>query len=123
MARILVIDDCQPTREAVTAMMEHEGHEVAVAGDGIEGSEAYRSGEFDLVITDIVMPRQDGIETIMDLWRDFPDVKVIAISGGSQHAEPEFVLNSARIFGALRTFTKPLHRTELVSAVNELLAV
>ncbi len=122
MARILVIDDCKETCEAVAAMMKQEGHEVMTAADGLDGAQIYRFNEVDLIITDIVMPRRDGIQTIVDLWQDYPDMKVIAISGGSDEADPEPLLDGARLFGAIRTFKKPFSRKDLVSTVNELLA-
>ncbi len=122
MARILVIDDSKEAREALAAMMKEEGHEVTTAGDGLEGAQIYRFNEIDLIITDIVMPRRDGIRTIVDLWQDYPDMKVIAISGGSHETEPEPLLDGARLFGAIRTFKKPFSRKDLISTVNELLA-
>ena len=74
----------------------------------------------DLIITDLIMPEKEGIETITELRRDFPDVKIIAISGGGRIA-PEVYLRMARSLGALRTFAKPIERKEIIETVQELL--
>jgi len=84
MARILVIDDDIQILEMLGQTLEREGYEVVDALDGKEGMRLYREAPTDLVITDIVMPEKEGVETIMELKRDFPDVKIIAMSGGGQ---------------------------------------
>jgi len=93
---------------------------VLEAADGIEGLEIYRQEPTDLVITDLIMPEKEGIETIIELKRDFPEVKIIAMSGGGR-IEPESYLNIAQKLGALQTLTKPFDRKELLEAVHNLL--
>jgi DNA-binding NarL/FixJ family response regulator len=80
----------------------------------------YRANPTDLIITDLIMPEKEGIETIMELKKDFPDVKIIAISGGGR-SKPESYLNLAKQLGAKRVFPKPIDREELLNAIRELL--
>ena len=117
MARILVIDDEEPTRSVLRAILEPAGYDVVDASDGEEGIARYRQEPADLVITDILMPKKQGLETIQELRRDFPDVKIIAISASGL----DDYLSLARDQGALRTFAKPFDRGELMTAVEELL--
>jgi DNA-binding NtrC family response regulator len=120
MARILVIDDDVQILEMLRQTLEREGYEVIGSLDGKEGIRLYREAPTDLIITDIVMPEKEGIETIMELKRDFPDVKIIAISGGGRIG-PEDYLRIAKKLGAMHTFTKPIGREELLGVVRELL--
>jgi len=120
MALILIIDDDNQFREMLREMLERTGYEIVEASNGKEGLKLYRENPTDLIITDIIMPDKEGIETIIELRRDFPDVKIIAISGGG-HNHAEHYLFMARIFGVQRTFAKPIARKELLKAVRELL--
>lgn len=122
MKRILVIDDDIQVRQLLRQILEREGYQVLDAPDGKKGLELYRQSPTDLVITDIIMPEKEGIETIMELKRDFPDVKIIAISGGSRVLDKENCLENAKILGALQIFTKPFDRKELLQAIQELLS-
>jgi len=108
-------------REVLRLMLETEGYEVEEASNGNAALEKFRRCPADIVVTDILMPEKDGIQTIMELWRDYPDVKVIAISG-SGGPETETNLQYARMFGALKTFPKPVSRADLIAAVEELLS-
>jgi len=120
MARILIINDNVQTLNMLHQMLEREGYEVMEAPDGKEGLRRYRETPTDLIITDIIMPEKEGIETIMELRRDFPDVKIIAMSGGGR-LDPGQYLSMAKSFGAQYTFTKPVEREKLLKAVKELL--
>ena len=100
--------------------LEREGYDVVVASNGRVGIKIYREDPADLIITDMVMPEKEGIETIMELKKDFPDVKIIAISGGGR-SKPESHLNLAKQLGAKRVFPKPIDREELLNAIRELL--
>ncbi len=119
-SRILVIDDdaqfCGMLREA----LESAGYRVTDAQNGEEGMRLYREDPADLVIMDIIMPEKEGVETIMDLRREFPEVKIIAISGGG-HIGPETYLEMAEKVGAQRTLSKPFEREELLSMIREML--
>jgi YesN/AraC family two-component response regulator len=120
MARILIIDDETQIRSMLRLMLERVGYEIAEAPDGIEGIRQYRENPADLIITDLIMPNKDGIGMIIDLKKEFPKVKIIAISGGGVN-RPEGYLDGAKKLGATRTLTKPIDRDEMLKAVKETL--
>jgi CheY-like chemotaxis protein len=120
-ARILLIDDEQAVRVLLTWMLTKAGHDVIAASDGADAARLYRANHPDLVITDILMPEKEGIETIIELRRDFPDVKIIAISGGGATMTQGVCLHLARRLGAERTLEKPMSYEELIRAVDEVL--
>lgn len=101
-------------------MIERNGYEVIEASDGKEGIKLYRKNPTDLIITDLIMPEKDGIETIQELKKDFPDIKIIAISGGGRLG-PQDYLHLAKMLGAQRTLTKPIEFPELLKTIKELL--
>lgn len=121
MPLILIIDDDNQVRGMLRQTLERAGYDVLDAPNGKEGIKLYRQDPADLVITDLIMPEKEGIETIIELRRDFPAVKIIAISGGGRN-DPEEYLHMAKTLGAQRTFTKPFERKELLEAVRELIA-
>jgi len=120
MARILIIEDEDVVRQMLRDMLERAGHQVVEAPDGEKGIQLYRAEPTDLIITDIIMPKKEGVETIMELREEFPDVKVIAVSGGGRIGPTDY-LEIAKRIGAARTFKKPFDRRELLKAVSELL--
>ena len=120
MARILIIDDEPSVRELLITMLMEEGHEVVEAADGKAGLRLLQERPADLVITDLIMPEKEGIETIMDLRRDFPDVKIIAMSGGGIIQAQDY-LGMAQGMGAHRVFEKPFGVGAMLTAVRELL--
>ena len=117
---ILIIDDDHQFRTMLRQMIEKDGYEVIEASDGKEGIKLYRKNPTDLIITDLIMPEKDGIETIQELKKDFPDIKIIAISGGGRLG-PRDYLHLAKMFGAQRTLTKPIDLPELLKSIKELL--
>jgi two-component system response regulator (stage 0 sporulation protein F) len=119
MARILVIDDQEAVRSLLRIVLEGAGHEVLEASNGRLGLALYRERSADLIITDIVMPEMNGLELLLELTRNFLNVKVIAMSGGLESVGP---LNAAKLLGARQTFHKPLDMGELLSAVRYELA-
>ena len=119
--RILVIDDDDQMRVLLRQVMEWAGFEVAEAEDGREGMQLQRRQPADLVITDLIMPEQEGMETIRLLKKEFPQTRIIAISGGGRIG-PEAYLPAAQELGADRVFSKPFDVRELAGAVKELLA-
>jgi len=121
MKRILVIDDDVQVRQMLRQMLEREGYEVVDAPDGKEGIRLYRDEPADLIITDIIMPEKEGIGTIFELRRDFPDVKIIAISGGGRLVNKNDCLDLCRAKG-IPAFSKPFDRKELLEAIQKLLA-
>jgi len=121
MAKILVIDDDDQTRDVVKEILEIEGYDVIEAPDGEIGSRAFMENMPDLVILDIIMPNKGGLETIIKLRENHPDVKIFAMTGGGRVVKADF-LSIAESIGAMRTFKKPFERKELVAAVKEALS-
>jgi len=119
MARILVIDDDDHVRTMLRLTLEQAGYEILDAPNGKVGIDIYRESPTDLIITDLIMPEKEGVETIQELRRDYPAVKIIAISGGGR-VSPEEYLPLAEMFGAQRVFSKPFGRDDLLQAIQEL---
>ena len=102
MARILIIDDDPSFLTMLRHMLESKGYEVISATDGNMGIRMYKEKGADLVITDIIMPEKEGMETISDLCEENPDVKIIAISGGGS-LDPDNFLEMAPYISLLQT--------------------
>lgn len=120
MVRILVVDDEDLVRFSVRQMLEDEGHQVEEAADGVEGMAKIESGPFDLMVTDIVMPRKEGLETIAEAKRVQPDLRIIAISGGGPVGQFNY-LDLAKQFGADAVLAKPFKKQDLVAVVSAVL--
>ena len=120
MARILIIDDEPQIRSMLTLMLERDGYEVVEAPDGVEGIKVYRQNPADLIITDLIMPNKDGIGMIIDLKKEFPDIKIIAMSGGGLN-KPDGYLKGAKKLGAACTLTKPIDREKMLRAVKNII--
>ena len=120
MAKILVIDDEPSILLMIKKMLEKEGHEVDLALNGRDGMELFENIKPALVITDIIMPEKEGLETILELRKKNPGLKIIAISGGGR-ISPEGYLPGAKLLGADMVFQKPLVPKEFISAVSKLL--
>jgi len=121
-ARILIIDDEELFRQMLKQMLEQAGHEVSEAADGDKGLAMFHKQPADLVITDIFMPEKEGIATIHDLKAEFPDLKVIAVTGGGYKRRGFEYLEFAEKIGADRALHKPFQRQEILTAIEELLA-
>ena len=122
MARILIIDDEDQPRRMLQQVLIRAGYEVVEARDGNQGLQLFRVSQTDLIITDILMPEKEGLETIIDLRREFPAVKIIAISGGGRTGNLNF-LEVAKRLGAQRTLQKPFELQEMLAAVRDLLQI
>jgi DNA-binding NtrC family response regulator len=120
MARILVIDDDALIRHQARRILESRGHAVEVAEGGAAGMAHIQAQTPDLVITDIFMPGQDGMETLLLLHKTCPGVKVIAMSGGDGSGLLN-LLDDAEVLGALRTIPKPFTPAELMAVVDSVL--
>ncbi|HXG17651.1 MAG TPA: response regulator [Methylomirabilota bacterium] len=121
MALILVIDDEEFVRDMLRQMLEAEGHSVVEAPNGAAGLRLLREQKPALVITDILMPEKEGIETIRELRKVAPHVKIIAISGGGRMSRID-LLAVAQSFGAAGALAKPFERRELIDTVRSVLA-
>jgi len=120
MARILIVDDEDMVRLTLRKFLETAGHEVFEAENGEKGLKAFQDQPADLVITDIIMPEKEGIETIVDLKKEVPDLPIIAISGGGRIGNMDF-LEIAGKLGARHVLSKPFDRQELLRLVDECL--
>lgn len=124
MTTVLVVDDEQAIRDLLRLALERAGHTVLDACNGEHGIEKLTEHPVDLMITDIVMPKKEGIETIKDARSRYPDLKIIAISGGGSLRGGNIVqqafLPAAKQNGADLAFAKPFNPKDIVAAVDEL---
>jgi DNA-binding response OmpR family regulator len=120
MSVILLIDDEPDVREMIRLTLARNNYTVIEASTGKEGIARFKPSMVDLVITDILMPDEDGLEVIMNLKKLKPEVKIIAISGGGK-AGPVNYLSLARALGADAALTKPFSIKELLSKISELI--
>ena len=118
--RVLVIDDDFEMRQLMRRILEMSGHTVEEALDGEEGLWTYRRAQPDVVITDIFMRDMDGLATIKEMLREFPNARIIAVSGGRGEGKVDF-LAKARALGARRTLEKPFAQQDLLDAVTAVL--
>lgn len=120
MARILVVDDDTMVRTTIRAGLLRAGHAVLEAGDGEEAIGVLEKAEVDLVVSDIVMPEVDGIGLLLKLRKQFPQLRVIVISGGGRMQNVDF-LRMAQTLGADRVLAKPFTPDQLQKAVQSVL--
>lgn len=117
---ILVIDDEKDILQLITSMLTSAGYEVIAAEDGERGLELLQDfDDIELVITDLIMPNKEGIETIMDMHKIRPDLKVLAMSGGGRGGISNY-LSTAKNVGAAATLAKPFRKQELLDAITKL---
>ena len=116
--RVLLIDDDDRVRKTVALMMRELGHEVREADSGITGLRLFHEEMPDLIITDIIMPDMEGVETIIEIRKMRPDIKIIAMSGGGRIRNTDF-LKLASAAGATVTLNKPFDDEELAAAISQ----
>lgn len=119
MARILVIEDDELLRKVLVKTLTQAGHSVVQAADGAQGLDMFQANPIDLVITDLIMPVREGVETIMALKRKIPELPVIAMSGGVSNAQ--LYLDIASKVGADKILPKPFTSDQLLGAIAEVL--
>jgi CheY-like chemotaxis protein len=115
--RILVIDDEKLLRQTIRRMLESAGHEVIEAEDGRAGIAAFAKHEVDAVVTDIIMPQKEGIETIREIRAANPTIRIVAISGGGRNQNMEFLKLAGKL-GATATLAKPFRKEDLLAVVE-----
>lgn len=120
MARVLVVDDDKNIGELLLETLTLEGFEPIYADDGAAAIDILREQHIDVALMDIIMPRQEGLQTIRQIRKEFPDVPVIAMSGGGR-VGPTNYLTVAKLLGARYAFTKPINNEELLHAINVLI--
>lgn len=121
MATILVIDDDAQIRALLDRFLSKEGHQVLLAENGDQGLSTCAATEIELVVTDILMPEKEGLESIMEIRKHWPDMPIMAISGGGRLPASTY-LDLARKLGASPTLQKPFTREEFLASVNGVLA-
>jgi CheY-like chemotaxis protein len=118
MMRVLVIDDNEDFRKLALLWFQNYGIEVEGAANGVQGLALQRARPADVIVTDIYMPEMEGIETIHELRREFPEAKIIAMSCREPLMKLD-VFDVARQVGAVKTFNKPFRFEDLIAAVRE----
>lgn len=121
MKNILIIEDEGPLRKMLGKVLAREGYRVSEAANGEEGMRRFRVQPADIVITDLIMPEKEGLELIAELKKEFPQTKIIAISGGGWRIDEEEYLTLAEKLGVDYALPKPFHKDNLLSVVAELL--
>lgn len=122
MARILVTDDDSDLRGTLEKLLKLRGHAVDVGRDGLEGAKLLAQGLYDLLITDIVMPNQEGLESIIQARKRYPALRIIAMSGAGK-TSTEVYLRVAKNVGANAVFQKPWNPKEMLAKVDELVGL
>jgi CheY-like chemotaxis protein len=118
MKKILVIEDNAIVRNTMMRILQSAGYAVVTANDGLEGVALFRQEMPDLVISDIIMPQQEGIGTIRQILAEFPGTKIIAISGGGRIGNTDF-LQIARKMGAIDAMPKPFDPDDLLDRISD----
>jgi CheY-like chemotaxis protein len=121
MSRILIIDDDEDVRAMVREVLSRAGYDTTEAANGRVGIKLQKESPADLILTDLIMPEQEGLETIMEIRRLFPKTRIVAMSGGGHDGVMDF-LPMARKLGASKTLNKPFTTVQLLAAVREVLA-
>lgn len=120
MVHILVIDDEPSVLDVLRKILQFEGYEVITASNGEEGLELFRQFPCDLVITDMVMPVKDGLQTILDLRKEKPDIPVVAMSGGGTISKERYLVIAGYLDRVI-TIPKPFSVESITGAVTKLL--
>ncbi|MDR3630779.1 MAG: response regulator [Desulfocapsaceae bacterium] len=115
--KILIIDDDEQIREILRMWLEKSGFNVFEAHDGKQGVQIHEQSSVDMLICDLIMPGQEGIETITQFKTRFPDVCIVAISGGGQIG-PDSYLHMASSLGAWKVYRKPLSIPLLIDDIK-----
>lgn len=121
MAKILLIDDDVQLLRMLTDFLESTQHKVTPAENGRIGLRHLESETFDLIITDIIMPEEDGLAVLLWVNKQEDSPKIIAMSGGSMTLEQSYILEMCRRMRADKVLQKPVLFEDLLSAVNEVL--
>lgn len=121
MSKILVIDDDREVRLSICTVLEGVGHDVVDCASAKEGMIAAKDNVFDAAIVDLILPDIDGLEIIGEMQKTFPNIKVIAISGGGEILQKSY-LPAAEAIGATTSLEKPFEAQMLIDAINNVVA-
>ena len=116
--RLLVADDNSDMRQSMRLLLERAGHEVELAADGAKALEMQRSHACDVLVTDIFMGESDGLDAIKNFRREFPNVRIVAMSGGRGPIRGESYLTTATVIGADATLYKPFEVGQLLDMLK-----
>ncbi|MBL6945085.1 MAG: response regulator [Rhodospirillales bacterium] len=119
--RVLIVDDEAMVRDLLADVLSEAGYQAVIAPTWDMGETGFDEIGYSLVITDIFMPGRDGLEVIRDIQANWPEVKILAISGGWQNTTPERATGAATKLGATASLQKPFSPKELISKVEELI--
>ncbi|MEZ5669002.1 MAG: response regulator [Alphaproteobacteria bacterium] len=122
MAEIVVADDNEGIRNMLAALLGQEGHNVRLAADGRQALQLMRQAPADIVVTDVFMPEQDGLETVMALRKAFPKTAIVVMSGGSRVGYGSDFLDLASQLGARAVLAKPFEPDELIAIIADCVA-
>ena len=121
MTSVLLIDDDVEIRELLHQVLVSLGYDARTTETGAQGLDAFRASPADVVLLDMFMPDRDGLETLRDLRRINPNVRVIAMTGGGTYKNVG-ILKPALLLGARKLLYKPVTPTELRDAIEEVMA-
>lgn len=119
--KIIIVDDEISFTQGLQLVLEHKGYSVDVADNGSSAIKLFKSHTYELVVTDIIMPEMDGIELILKLTKEYPDVKIIAISGGGRISASGH-LDAAQKIGADEVLAKPFTTKQLLDTIQKVCA-
>ncbi len=122
-AKILVVDDNSEVLNLLRQVITQAGHAVSVATDGDQALKLAEREDFDLIITDLIMPGKEGVETILAFRKKHPRTRIIAMSGGGNTASAQDLLGIVQSMGVASTLAKPFSRDELLTRINGELAM
>lgn len=120
MANILLVDDEELIRFTLCEVLEAAGHAVVAVKNGAEALQRLAGGAFDIVVTDIVMPVKEGVETIAEIKASYPGLRILAISGGGRLGA-DGLLDRARSVGADAILRKPFNGEEFLARISAML--
>lgn len=119
MTKVLLIDDEEMIRKCVRSILKSENYRLEEASNAEPVLDMLNADPADIIISDLFLPGKDGLKLIEEVRRDFPAIKIIAITGGGLHLfDPESALNAAKRSGADYTLMKPIKRKDLLSALK-----
>ena len=120
--RVLVVDDDPLLRAIVMQIVVPQGYDCAEAEDGEDAVTHLETARADLVVLDMLMPNKEGVETIQELRARWPEIRIIAISGGAARIEPDPLLRMAALMGADAVMAKPLYAKAFLALIREVMA-
>jgi CheY-like chemotaxis protein len=123
MAHILLVDDELQLLSIFEQYLTHDGHTVETAQNGLAALKLLTVGTFDLVITDIIMPEQDGLWVVNELHRLEKKTRIIIMTGGSQRIDRQYLLDLAKVLPVQKVLSKPISYEQMRTAVDSVLGL